>query len=270
MHSLHFKTFFETYFNYPYEKLKFYESVLVQQQVANAYHCSVADVECVFVLKKNYVEIQSNVRDDDEIPIFEFYEAKFFGFYRVFQSDFYIPFVAYINPRYVIPRIELEFNHQINNSIFDCIHMPLKKEKTVIFSKKIIDNLTVPVKTAIHSSGVMVLDEPLKKSEIYIDLYSSLLDIKNQGYQFTELLSMCFDASYEDMLYAYYNLRYYINNHMEHLFLHVNNMVYFDKEKFLSQTFKGIDIFCDFKYKTIEELDCLVKKYRKVEEMYTI
>ena len=63
--------------------------------------------------------------------------------------------------------------------------MPLKKEKTVIFSKKIIDNLTDPVKTAIHSSGVMVLDEPLKKSAA----------LKNAAWKYFDVVAAAPDGS---------------------------------------------------------------------------
>lgn len=38
----------------------------------------------------------------------------------------------------------------------------------------------------------------------------------------------------------------------------------------LKQSFSGLTAFGCFDYTTINELDALVKEYRKVEEMYTI
>jgi len=271
MKSLHFKSYFEQYFNYNYDKLKFYQSERVHEMVAKSYNCSMGDVECIFLHQKILPQIQTDLEfQDEEEQNYEFYESQLYGFYRVHQSDFYIPFFAYLNDKYVLPRIELVFNYQINNSVFDCFHLPLKKEKTPEFYKSILANLSPMVKKAIQTSGIMVLDEPLRKSSIHIDLYLSQIDLANKGTQFKETLSFCFGASYEDMLFFHYDLRYYINNKMEHLFVRANNMGDFNKDTFLRHSFKSIDIFCNFKYTTIDELDVLVKKYRQVEKMYTI
>lgn len=271
MESLHFKSYFEQYFNYNYDKLKFYQSDRVHEIVAKSYNCSIADVECVFIHQKILPQIQTDLEyQDEEEQTYEFYESQLYGFYRVYQSDFYIPFFAYLNEKYVLPRIELVFNYQINNSVFDCFHLPLKKEKTSEFYRAIIDNLNPMVTNAIKTSGIMVLNEPLRKSSIHIDLYLSQVDLANKGTRFKETLSFCFGASYDDMLFFHYDLRYYINNQMEHLFVRANNMVNFNKETLLRQSFKWTDIFCDFNYSTIDELDVLVKEYRSVEKMYTI
>lgn len=271
MDNLHFKAFFEKYFNYAYEKLKFYESSRVSEVIAKSYNCLLSDVECVFVYQKILPQIQTDLEyQDEEEQTYEFYESQIYGFYRVLDSEFYIPFFSYLNEKYVLPRIELVLNYQINNSVFDCFHLPIKKEKTPEFYSSIITNLNPTVTRAIETSGIMVLNEPLRRSSIHIDLYLSQIDLANKGTRFKETLSFCFGAAYEDMLFFHYDLRYYINNQMEHLFVRANNMGDFNKATFLRQSFKCTDIFCDFKYTTIDELDVLVNEYRRVEKMYTI
>lgn len=139
MDKLDFKNFYDTYFNYPYEKLNFLEFddlVRIQRQIACSYGCRADDVECI-LLFKNVLPI---VKHDDGYGGFleDRYDLQFYGFYRIKQADFYIPFNVCIEHRYVLPLIEMDFNLLINNSVFDLIHFPLKKEKTTEFYNQLI------------------------------------------------------------------------------------------------------------------------------------
>lgn len=271
MGSLHFKNFFEEYFNYPYDKLNFLafnDSVRIQTQIANTYKCLPNDVECILLFKK----ISPIIRHDDGYGGFleDRYDFKFYGFYRIRKSNFYVPFNVYLEERYALPFIEFDFNYDINNSVFDLIHFPLKKEKTSEFYYRIIKNLSVDINYVIFESGVMALDEPVKRRTVYIDLYSNQVELANHGKNFNEQIMMSFNAEPENYLYFNYDLKYYLNNQCEHLFIYSKLIDDFNKSNFLSQSFNGVDLFCDFNYKTINELDVWVKKYREIEKMYII
>jgi len=271
MEQLHFKNFYTTYFNYDYKKLnflEFYDLGRVQEQIACSYGCIAEDVECILLFKK----ISPIIKHDDGYGGFieDRYDLQFYGFYRIHQADFYIPFNVCIEDRYVLPLIELDFNWAINNSVFDLIHFPLKKEKTTEFCNQLIKYLPVEVSDVVLNTDIMVLAEPVKRKTLFIDFHNHLFDLVNHGKVFNEHLMLCYKAYNKNGLYFNYDLNYYIKSNREHLFIRAKTLSDFNKINFLQQSFSGVDLLCGFHYSTITELDVLVKRYRQIEEMYVI
>lgn len=269
--ELDFKKFYETYFNYPYDKLISYEFddlVRIQRQIACSYDCRTDDVECILLFKK----ISPVIKHDDGYGGFieDRYDLQFYGFYRINKSNFYIPFNVCIENRYVLPIVQLDLNYSINNSVFDYIHFPLKKEKTEEFYQQLIQHSPFDVSYAVFNSEIMVLAEPIRRRTIYIDFHNHLFDLCNRGQFFNEHLTVCYKAYNEIGLYFDYELNYYLKSEREHLFIKSKKLSDFNKANFLYQSFSGVDLLCGFHYITINELDALVKRYRQIEEMYVI
>lgn len=268
MNSSHFKVFFETYFNYAYEKLKFSDAACVRQQIATSYECNQDDIECFFLFTK----------------VINFKEIQRYGFYRTKNSDFYIPFFAHCAEPSITPHVELLFNYNMDNSVFDCQHIPLKKEKTAEFCALVLDNIQPLTKKMFQSSDLFTLTEPLKRTLIYFDFDFSYytVEIENKGFNFNEVFSVRYKkdlTAYNvaigsdlclDFLSLQYEIGYYIDKELEKLSLQCDHITRFKKDEMLKQSFSGLTAFGCFDYTTINELDALVKEYRKVEEMYTI
>lgn len=265
MQRSYFKKFFETYFNYPYEKLKFREADCVRQEIATSYECQLDDVECFFLFSKLLHYLVK--------------EQKHYGFYRIKGSDIYIPFYAHVSSTLITAHVELQFNYNINNSVFDCCHVPLKKEKTVDFYYLVMDNLQPAIKKILNESDLMVLTEKFKKSSIYFDfdIYYLTLDVAHRGYNFNESFKITTklgnDSSYS-FFHGQYYLQYCLDKKVEVLSLTSSNInpnnLLFSKDEMLRQSFNGINNFGCFEYTTINDLDLVVQQYRQVEKMYTI
>lgn len=267
----HFKHFFETYFNYPYEKLEFeiWESDSVRKMIANSYECTPDDVDCFYFFSK----------------VLNCKEIQYYGFYRIKESDFYIPFFAHYTESIVTPHVELCFNYNMDNSVFDCKYVPLKKEKTLEFYSLIMDNIQPFTKKILHSSGLFTLTDPFKRSHLYFDFDFSCytLEVQNKGFNFNELFSVRYKKDmpvyntitektdiFLDLLSCRYEIGYYIEKKFEHLVVDSRDVRKFIKDEMLKQSFSGLTAFGCFDYTTINELDALVKEYRKVEKMYLI
>lgn len=263
MNRSHFKSFFENYFNYPYEKLKFQNADIIKKELAYFYKCPLSQVDCFFLFTK----------------IIKGHEVELYGFYRINKSDFYIPFFIHCNDYLVTAHVNLLFNYSINNSVFDCDHVPLKKEKTSEFYQQCLKAICPEIKELIFNSDLNTLVSTVLKSIISFsfDLYSYTLEIFNKGKNFNESFYLNRKSkndyirnSFEEQNCYRYELNYYVNNIKEALSLDTDNPLNFNKYKMLEQSFSGMTDFGDFYYNTIDELDSLVKGYRQLEKMYVI
>lgn len=271
MERSHFKQFFEMYFNYPYEKLKFREADCVRQEIATSYECHPDDVECFFLFSKL---IHYLVK-----------EQQHYGFYRIKGSDFYIPFYAHASSTLITAHVDLKFNYNINNSVFDCYHVPLKKEKTVEFYYLIMENLQPAIKKIINNSDLFTLNLTLKKTAIYFDfdLTCHTLEVTNRCFNFSEFFSIKHSCKMEPNISNVfvdfrYDLSYCIDKRSDFLTIiskptkstNYEIVTVLDKSEMFRQSFQGITDFGVLDYTTIYELAELVKEYRQVEKMYTI
>lgn len=268
MQRSHFKKFFETYFNYPYEKLKFREADCVRQEIATSYECQPDDVECFFLFSNLLHYLVK--------------EQKHYGFYRIKGSDIYIPFYAHASSTLITAHVELQFNYNINNSVFDCCHVPLKKEKTVEFYYLVMDNLQPAIKKIINDSDLFTLNLTLKKTAIYFDfdLTCHTLEVTNRCLNFSEFFSIRHNCKMEPHMTNVtvdfrYDLSYRIDKRSDFLTVISKPNKYdvitdFNKSEMFKQSFQGITDFGVLEYTTIDELAKLVKEYRQVEKMYTI
>lgn len=267
MRRSHFKYFFETYFNYPYEILESWDAASVRKEIAISYECEPDDVDCFFIFSKGLT--------------YRYKEIQHYGFYRIKDSDFYIPFFAHCTPSLVTAHVELKFNYDVNNSVFDCRHIPLKKEKTREFYELIMENIQPLIKRILNESGLLVLNESFKRSTIYFDFDFSYftLEVAHKGHNFNESFSITYKNNMDNdvtdaFFHCCYYLRYCINKKLENLLVNSSNInlykLLFNKDEMLKQSFNGLTDFGCFDYSTINELDKLVKEYRKVEKMYMI
>lgn len=271
MKRSHFKYFFETYFNYPFEKLDIWTaSDAVHQEISSSYDCSMSEVDCFFMFTKmlNQKEIQH------------------YGFYRVKDSDFYMPFFTYCSKERIVCHVELSFNYDIHNSVFDCKHIPLKKEKTAEFYGLIMDNLQPNIKKILNDSNIFTLTESFKKSFIYFDFDMSCytIEVTNRGRNFNEYFQIKWKIGdlfngirvIDPTITCHYHLQYVVDKKVDKLMMtDISNFICglnfnFNKEELLRQSFSGMTGFVDFDYTTIDELSSLVKEYRQVESMYAI
>jgi len=261
MNRSHFKHFFETYFDYPYEKLKFQSADIIKKELSYFYKCPLRQVDCFFL----FTRVMSS------------HEIQLYGFYRINKSNFYIPFFIHQTDFLVTPHVDLAFNYSINNSIFDCVHIPLKKEKTSEFYQRFLKEIHPDIKELIFNSGLTTLLSTVVKSFIIFNfnLSSYTLEISNKGKNFNEY----FYLSKKSLLQPYeieiikcyrYELNYYLKNKKECLFLETNDPANFSKNKMLEQSFSGMSEFGDFDYTNINELNDLVEGYRQLEKMYVI
>jgi hypothetical protein len=267
MRRSHFKYFFETYFNYPYEILESWDAASVRKEIAISYECEPDDVDCFFIFSKGLT--------------YRYKEIQHYGFYRIKDSDFYMPFFAICTPSLVTAHVELKFNYDVNNSVFDCRHIPLKKEKTREFYELIMENIQPLIKKILNESGLLVLNESFRKSSIYFDFDFSYfkLEVAHKGHNFNESFEITYKNNMDNdvtdaFFYCRYYLRYCINKKLENLLVSSSNInlynLLFNKDEMLKQSFRGLTDFGCFDYSTINELDKLVKEYRKVEKMYMI
>ena len=280
MDRSHFKNFFERYFNYPYEKLEFKDADCVRKEISASYECQPDEVECFFLFSKM---IHYCVK-----------EIMHYGFYRIKGSDFYIPFYAHASATLITSHVALEFNYDINNSVFDCCHIPLKKEKTVEFYYLIIDNLQPAIKKTLDESNLFTIELTLKKSTIYFDfdLTCHTLEVNNRCGNFSEFFSIKHNCQMEARfsirnkcempsvmtnikINSSYHLNYCFDKRMDSLSLNISHCEFssirlFEKAELFKQSFRGIKNFGSLEYTNISELDALVKEYRIVEKMYLI
>ena len=271
MRRSHFKYFFETYFKYPYEKLEFeiWESDSVRKMIANSYECPPDDVDCFYFFTK----------------VLNCKEIQYYGFYRIKESDFYIPFFAHWTESIVTPHVEIIFNYNMANSVFDCKHIPLRNEKTLEFYSLIMDNIQPFTKKILQSSGLFTLTEPFKRSLVYFDFDFSryTLEVENKGFNFNETFTVRYRKDnpvyntntgkpdvFIDFISCRYEIGYYVAKKFEQLVVDSTDVLKFTKAEMLHQSFSGMDSFEGFEYTNINELDALVKEFRKVEKMYLI
>jgi hypothetical protein len=267
MRRSHFKHFFETYFNYPYEKLELWDADCVRKEIATSYECTLDEVDCFFLFSNPLT--------------YRYKEIQHYGFYRIKNSDFYVPFFAHCSPSLVTAHVEMKFNYDINNSVFDFRHVPLKKERTREFYELTMENIQPFIRNILSRSGLLVLDEQFKKSSIYFDFDFSYftLEVAHRGHNFNESFAITYKNNLDnDVTDAFFHCRYYLryclNKKVENLQvsssnINLNNLL-FNKDEMLHQSFSGMNDFGCFEYTTIDELDTLVKEYRKVEKMYII
>lgn len=269
MRRSHFKYFFETYFKYPYENLEFSEADCVRKEIASSYECTPDDVDCFFLFTK----------------VLSCKEIQHYGFYRIKESDFYVPFFSHCTESLVTSHVELLFNYNMDNSVFDCKYVALKKEKTLEFYSLIIENIQPFTKKILQSSGLLTLTDPFKRSHVYFDFDFSCytLEVQNKGFNFNELFSVRYKKdmpfyntitkktdTFIDFIIFNYEIGYYIDKKFEHLVINSRDVLKFTKDEMLQQSFSGISAFEGFEYTNINELDALVKEFRKVEKMYVI
>jgi hypothetical protein len=261
MNRSHFKSFFENYFNYPYEKLKFQSADIIKKELAYFYRCPLNHVDCFFLFSK----------------VVAAHELQYYGFYRIGNSECYIPFFIHQSPFFATPHVNILLDYSINNSIFDCIHVPLKKEKTSDFYNLILENLNPVINATILTSGLNCLNSSVLKTFINFDfdMLNYNLEILNKGKNFNEYFSLSkksLPRMYDtEIIKCYrYELNYYVKNKKECLFLETNDPANFSKTKMLEQSFSGMTEFGDFDYTSINELNDLVEGYRQLEKMYVI
>jgi len=270
MKRSHFRYFFETYFNYPYEKLDIWTAGdAVHEEIATSYECSMYDVDCFFL----FTRMMSGK------------EIQHYGFYRIKDSDFYMPFFTYCSKETIVCHVELAFNYDINNSVFDCKHIPLKKEKTDEFYSFIMDNLQPLTKKILKDSNIFTLTESFKKSFIYFDFDMSCytIEVTNRGKNFNEFFSIKWKIGdlidnkirvFDPSASCHYHLKYTVDKKIDQLIMTDSSnsidALNFNKDELLMQSFSGMTGFVDFNYSTIDGLASLVQEYRQVESMYSI
>lgn len=260
MDRSHFKNFFETYFNYSYDKLKFKSGDIIKKELASFYRCPLNHVDCFFLFSK----------------VISSHERQYYGFYRIGNSEFYIPFFIHQSAFLVTLHVNILLDYSINNSIFDCIHVPLKKGKISDFYNLILENLNPVINETILTSGLNCLNSSILKTFINFDfdMLDYKLEILNKGKNFNEYFyfsEKILSRTYEPIIkYYLYEVNYYVKKKKESLFLETNDPANFNKTKMLEQSFSGMTDFCDFNYTSINELNTLVEGYRQIEKMYVI
>lgn len=101
--------------------------------------------------------------------------------------------------------------------------------------------MPVEINHIVLQTGIMVLNEPIKRKTIYIDFHNHLVELISRGQFFNERLAACYKSYNEKALYFDYALNYYIKTDREHLFVQSAKISDFNKSNLLKQSFR---IFC--------------------------